>query len=90
MYVGNLPFTTTQDEIRELFATHGAVHEVNVITDRYTGQPRGFGFVEMDEAEALKAISALDGREMGGRNLKVSKANPRKENGGDGGRRDRW
>ena len=93
LYVGNLPFSATEDEIRELFGQHGTVHEVNLITDRQTGQPRGFGFIEMDDAEANAAISALDGTEMGGRNLKVNQARARTEGGrggGGGGRRDRW
>jgi RNA recognition motif-containing protein len=91
IYVGNLPFNATEDEIRELFAEHGNVRSVSLITDRETGRPRGFGFVEMDDAEGNAAIRALNGHDMGGRNLKVSEAQPRKENqGGGGGRRGRW
>ena len=93
IYVGNLPFSATEDEIRELFGQHGTVHEVNLITDRQTGQPRGFGFLEMDDTEGAAAISALDGTEMGGRRLNVNKAKPRTDNrggGGGGGGRDRW
>ncbi len=89
LYVGNLPFSVTEDELRALFAQHGQVHEVNVIMDRDTGRPRGFGFVQMDDEEATAAMRALDGTEMGGRNLKVSQARARTENRG-GGQRDRW
>ena len=80
IYVGNLPFTATEDEIRELFAQHGTVTSVSLITDRDTGAPRGFGFVEM-ESGASEAIQALDNRELGGRNLKVNEARPREEGG---------
>ncbi|MBM3320443.1 MAG: RNA-binding protein [Candidatus Eisenbacteria bacterium] len=90
IYVGNLPFNATEDEIRELFAEHGNVRSVSLITDRETGRPRGFGFVEMDDAEGAAAIRALNGHDMGGRNLKVSEAQPRRENQGGGGRRGRW
>ncbi|MFH1278485.1 MAG: RNA-binding protein [Candidatus Eisenbacteria bacterium] len=91
LYVGNLSFNTTEDELRNLFSQHGAVQEVNVITDRYTGQSRGFGFVQMDNNDGAKAISAVDGVALGGRNLKVSEAQPKREGGGDGGgRRERW
>ena len=83
IYVGNLPFTATEDEVRELFSQHGAVHSVALITDRDTGRPRGFGFVEMDDAEA--AISALDGKEMGGRELRVNEAQDKRGGGGGGG-----
>ncbi|HVS03799.1 MAG TPA: RNA-binding protein [Thermoanaerobaculia bacterium] len=91
LYVGNLPFSATEHEIRELFGQHGTVDSVNVITDRETGQPRGFGFVEMSEGGDT-AIRALDGAEMGGRNLKVNEARPREDRGGGGGgpRRQRW
>jgi RNA recognition motif-containing protein len=90
IYVGNLPFSATEDEIRELFGEHGTVRSVNLITDRDTGRPRGFGFVEMDDTEGAAAIRALDGTELGGRNLKVSEAQPRRDNQGGGGRRNRW
>ena len=79
LYIGNLPFSATEAELRELFGQHGTVHEVNLITDRYTGKPRGFGFIEMDDAEATAAISALDGTEMNGRNLKVNQARARSD-----------
>ena len=81
IYVGNLPFRTTETEVRELFAQYGTVHDVRLITDRETGRPRGFGFVEMDEGEADAAIQALDGTDMGGRNLRVNEARERGERG---------
>lgn len=82
IYVGNLPFSATEDEIRQLFAQYGTVASVALITDRNTGAPRGFGFVEMDEG-ASEAINALNNHEMGGRNLKVNEAKPRES-------RPRW
>ncbi|MFH1679164.1 MAG: RNA-binding protein [Candidatus Eisenbacteria bacterium] len=90
IYVGNLPFNATEDELRELFAAHGTVQSVSLITDRETGRPRGFGFIEMDDTEGAAAIRALNGQDMGGRNLKVSEAQPRREGQGGGGRRGRW
>lgn len=80
IYVGNLPFTATEDEVREMFAQFGPVQAVNLITDRDTGQPRGFGFVEMDEG-ADAAISALDQTDFGGRKLRVNEARPRESRG---------
>jgi RNA recognition motif-containing protein len=88
IYVGNLPFSATEDEIRQLFGQYGSVTSVSLITDRDTGSPRGFGFVEMDNG-ANEAISALNNHEMGGRNLKVNEARPREDRGGGGGR-SRW
>jgi RNA recognition motif-containing protein len=86
LYVGNLPFTANEADLRTLFEAHGAVASVNVINDRDTGRPRGFGFVEMqDEGSAGKAIKALDGRDFQGRNLKVNEANDRGPGGGGGG-----
>jgi RNA recognition motif-containing protein len=87
IYVGNLPFSATEDEVRELFGQHGTVNSVNLISDRETGRPRGFGFVEMEEDGADSAISALDGTMMGGRSLKVNEARPRESRprGGGGG-----
>jgi RNA recognition motif-containing protein len=83
IYVGNLPFTSTEDELRSLFARHGAVESVSVITDRETGRPRGFAFVEMSEASAAAdAIKALDGSQLGGRALRVNEAQDRREGGG--------
>ncbi len=78
IYVGNLPFKVTEDEIRALFSRHGDVHSVDIITDRESGRPRGFGFVEMDDEAAQAAIGALDGAEMGGRNLRVNEAKQRR------------
>lgn len=79
IYVGNLPFNSSEDEIRELFAQHGDVQSVKLITDRETGRPRGFGFVEMDNDAAMAAISTLDGTEFGGRTLRVNEARDRGE-----------
>ena len=76
IYVGNLPFSATENEVRDLFAAHGEVSSVNLITDRETGRPRGFGFVEM-ESGAENAISALNNTQMGGRSLVVNEARPR-------------
>ena len=89
IYVGNLPFSATENEVRDLFGEHGQVESVNLITDRDTGRPRGFGFVEMSAEEADAAIQALNGRDMGGRSLNVNEARPRRDNGGRPPR-DRW
>ncbi len=83
IYVGNLPFSATEDQVRELFSPHGTVSSVNLITDRETGRPRGFGFIEID-GDVEKAISARNDDEMDGRNLKVNEARPRE--GGQGSR----
>lgn len=77
IYVGNLPFSATDDQVRELFEAHGAVRSVKLISDRETGRPRGFGFVEMEAAEADAAIEALNGQEFGGRTLRINEARPR-------------
>ena len=88
IYVGNLPFSATDDEVRELFGEFGPVESVHLVTDRDTGRPRGVGFVEMVTDEgAADAISALNGRDMGGRNLNVAEARPREQ---QAPRRDRW
>jgi RNA recognition motif-containing protein len=87
LYVGNLPFTATEEEVRQLFEKHGTVHSVALITDRDTGRPRGFGFVEMDDQEAQAAITALDGTDLGGRDLRVNEARDRQEGGRGRGRR---
>jgi RNA recognition motif-containing protein len=85
LYVGNIPFTTTDADLRSLFEPHGAVTSVKVITDRETGRSRGFAFVEMDDATAAQnAIRALDGSQMGGRSLRVNEAQDRREGGGGG------
>ena len=85
LYVGNIPFSATEDELRDLFEAHGSVESVNVITDRETGRPRGFAFIEMDESSADAAIQALNGTDMGGRALRVNEANERRPGGGGGG-----
>ena len=82
IYVGNLPFSATESEVRELFAQHGTVESVALPTDRETGRPRGFGFVQMPQAEAAKAIEALNGFSMGGRQLRVNEAQDRPRTGG--------
>ena len=78
IYVGNLPFTTTDEDLRELFATHGEVSSAAVVMDRETGRSRGFGFVEMDTVIADTAIAALNGRSVGGRSLRVNEAESRR------------
>ncbi|MBM4219032.1 MAG: RNA-binding protein [Gammaproteobacteria bacterium] len=87
IYVGNLPFSATEAQVRDLFAQHGAVESVALPADRETGRPRGFGFVEMPQAEAAKAIEALNGFTMGGRQLRVNEAQdrPRGPRPGGGG-----
>ncbi|MBX5459722.1 MAG: RNA-binding protein [Steroidobacteraceae bacterium] len=77
LYVGNLPFTATEDAVRALFATHGTVEKLSLITDRETGRPRGFGFVEMSNADATRAMQALNGTDFGGRPLRVNEAQER-------------
>lgn len=78
IYVGNIPFSTTEAELRGLFSEYGEVTRVHVVTDRETGRPRGFAFVEMSKEDASKAIAALNGQDLGGRPLKVNEAMPRK------------
>ena len=78
IYVGNLSWSATQDGVEALFKPYGDVLSVNLISDRETGRARGFGFVEMDESSAINAISALDGKEVDGRALRVNKAEPQK------------
>ena len=89
IYVGGLPYATTEQELADLFGQHGSVQSAKVITDKYTGQSRGFGFVEMgSEEEAKTAIEALNGTELGGRTLTVNEAKPQapRTGGFDGGR----
>jgi RNA recognition motif-containing protein len=86
IYVGNLPFTTTDEELRSLFSEHGTVESVSLPTDRETGRPRGFGFVEMNQADAQRAIQNLNGKDMGGRALRVNPAEDKPRGGGGGGR----
>jgi RNA recognition motif-containing protein len=84
IYVGNLPFSANEDQVRELFEEYGSVDSVHMVTDRDTGRPRGFGFVEMSNG-GDEAIDALNGRDMGGRSLTVNEARPREDRGGGGG-----
>ena len=86
IYVGNLPWSATEDALRELFSTIGSVHSVAVITDRETGRSRGFGFIEMDDSDAERAISELNGREMDSRPLRVNEAQERQSRSSGG----RW
>jgi RNA recognition motif-containing protein len=85
LYVGNLPFTATDEGVRALFSQHGTVEKVSLISDRDTGRPRGFGFVEMSNADASRAMQALDGTDFEGRALKVNEAQDRERSGGGGG-----
>jgi cold-inducible RNA-binding protein len=97
LYVGNLAFQTTEDELNGIFSQFGAVESVTIITDRDTGRSKGFGFVVMEEADADKAIEQLNGSQLGGRNLTVNEARPmvkrefsdrgRGRGGGGGGRK---
>lgn len=101
LYVGGLPYSVTGGRLQELFSAHGTVESANVISDKFTGQSRGFGFVEMSSSgEAQRAISALNGTQMDGRTLTVNEAKPqaRRDGGGGGGEgrgnreggRNRW
>jgi RNA recognition motif-containing protein len=91
LYVGNLSYDTTDATLTELFGEIGEIASVSVITDRMSGRPKGFAFVEMaDDASAQTAISQLDGREVDGRSIKVAEARPKQENQDRGGRRRRW
>jgi cold-inducible RNA-binding protein len=82
IYVGNLPFSATEDSVRALFAQFGTVESVALINDRETGRPRGFGFVEMSKADAARAIQSLNGHDMNGRPLKVNEAQDKPRGGG--------
>ena len=94
IYVGNLSFGASEESVRALFETHGTVGRVNIVTDRDTGQPRGFGFVEMaNDGEGEKAIAAVNGTDLDGRTLNVNEARPKAERsnaGGGGFGRKRW
>ena len=96
LYVGGLPYSITEDRLEELFAEHGTVESARVITDKFTGRSRGFGFVEMSsQEEAQTAIDKLNGTDLEGRSLTVNEAKPREPRtggggGGGGGGRDRW
>jgi cold-inducible RNA-binding protein len=86
IFVGNLNFNTSEDELRQMFEAHGQVDRVSIMTDRETGRSRGFGFVEMANAEeAERAIAALNGMQLGGRTLNVNEARPKPERTGCGG-----
>jgi RNA recognition motif-containing protein len=87
LYVGNLPFSATEEDLKDLFGRHGTVTSVKVITDRETGRPRGFAFVEMDANGATEAMRALDGNQFGGRPLRVNEAQERERGGDRGGDR---
>ncbi|HKA34613.1 MAG TPA: RNA-binding protein [Candidatus Binatia bacterium] len=100
LYVGGLPYSVTEGRLEEVFAAHGSVQSAKVISDKFTGQSRGFGFVEMSSSdEAQKAIAALNGSQLDGRTLVVNEAKPMENRGGGGGGgrggnrgggRDRW
>ena len=91
IFVGNLSFETTQEDLHAAFTPYGNVERVNVMTDRDTGQPRGFAFVEMSDArEAQTAIAHLNGSELRGRTLNVNEARPKPTGGGSAGSRDSW
>lgn len=85
IYVGNLPFSATEDSVRTLFSAHGSVESVALPSDRETGRPRGFGFVEMSASDAPKAIAALNGQSMDGRALRVNEAQDKPGGGRSGG-----
>lgn len=91
MYVGNLPYDTNDEGLRAIFEEFGTVTDVKVIMDRETGRSRGFGFVEMDDESARRSMEELNGREIGGRTLRVNEAEERQRGGGGGGGgRGRW
>jgi RNA recognition motif-containing protein len=90
LYVGNLPFTATDEAVRALFSRHGTVETLSLINDRDTGRPRGFGFVEMSSADAATAMQALNGTDFDGRALKVNEAQDRDRSAGSGGRPRRY
>ena len=88
IYIGNMSFDTTEAQLRQAFEAFGQVSTVSIVTDKYTGEPRGFAFVEMSgKSEAVAAISALNGQELNGRAINVNEAKPRPQNGGGGGNR---
>jgi RNA recognition motif-containing protein len=82
LYVGNLPFTATEEAVRNLFAPHGTVDKVSLINDRDTGRPRGFGFIEMSNSDASRAMQALNGKDFDGRALKINEAQDKPRSGG--------
>ena len=82
IYVGNLPFSTTDAELRSLFSQHGTVESISLPTDRETGRPRGFAFVQMNQGDAARAIQSLNGKDLGGRSLRVNVAEDKPRSGG--------
>jgi RNA recognition motif-containing protein len=84
IYVGNLPFSATEESLRTLFSAHGTVEKISLITDRDTGKPRGFGFVEMSNSDASRAMQALNGQDFEGRALRINEAQERQRSGGGG------
>jgi RNA recognition motif-containing protein len=82
LYVGNLPFSATEDAVRTLFAAHGTVEKISLINDRDTGRPRGFGFIEMSNSDASRAMQALNGKDFDGRALKINEAQDKPRGGG--------
>ena len=89
LFIGNLPFSATEQSVRALFEPHGTIDSLALINDRDTGRPRGFGFIEMPSADASKAMQALNGKDFEGRALKVNEAQAKDRNGSGGGfRRD--
>jgi RNA recognition motif-containing protein len=86
LYVGNLPFTATEDAVRNLFSPHGTVEKLSLINDRDTGRPRGFGFLEMSSADASRAMQALNGKDFDGRALKINEAQDKPSSAGGNAR----
>ena len=85
LYVGNLPFTATDESVRALFEPHGTIDKLALINARETGRPRGFGFIEMSDSDASRAMNALNGKDFEGRPLRISEAQERSPGGGGGG-----
>ena len=85
LFIGNLPFSATEQSVRALFEPHGAIESLALINDRETGRPRGFGFIEMSSGDAAKAMQALNGKDFEGRPLKVNEAQAKERSGGGGG-----
>ena len=86
LYVGNLPFTATEDAVRNLFSPHGTVEKISLINDRDTGRPRGFGFLEMSSADASRAMQALNGKDFDGRALRINEAQDKPSSAGGNAR----
>jgi len=86
LYIGNLPFTATEDAVRNLFSPHGTVEKLSLINDRDTGRPRGFGFIEMSSADASRAMHALNGKDFDGRALKINEAQDKPSSAGGNAR----